>query len=77
MSAQPQYRPQTPDEAWRRRRDAGQPVWLAAAQLALAGHQRAGGLTARTTAVEEVTGRAPRTVRRFAEDHGEASRGAG
>ena len=72
-----EYRSQTPDEAWRRRRDAGQPVWLAAAQLAIAGYQREGGATARTTdTVEEVTGRPPRTVRQFAEDHTDALREA-
>lgn len=65
-----EYRAQSPDEAWRRRREAGQPVWRAAAQLAIAGYQRAGGPTARTTdTVEELLGRAPRTVQQFAEDH--------
>ena len=72
-----EYRPQTPDEAWRRRRDAGQPVWLVAAQLAIAGYQREEGATARTTnTVEEVTGRPPRSVQQFAEDHVDALRGA-
>ena len=65
-----EYRAETMDEAWRRRREAGQPVWLAAAQLAIAGYQRAGGPTARTTdTVEALTGRAPRTVEQFAGDH--------
>ncbi|MGK7312971.1 MAG: SDR family oxidoreductase [Candidatus Longimicrobiales bacterium M2_2A_002] len=72
-----EYRSQTPDEAWRRRRAAGQPVWLAAAQLAIAGYQREEGATARTTdTVAEVTGRPPRTVRQFAEDHVDPLRGA-
>lgn len=72
-----EYRVETPDEAWRRRRAAGQPVWLAAAQLAIAGYQRAGGPTARTTdTVEELTGRPARTVEEFAEDHVDALRSA-
>ena len=71
-----EYRPQTMDQAWRRRRDAGQPVWLAAAQLAIAGYQREEGATARTSdAVESVTGRPPRSFRQFAEDHIKALRG--
>lgn len=58
------------DEAWRRRRSAGQPVWLAAAQLAIAEYQRAGGPTERTTdTVERIVGRAPRTLERFVRDH--------
>ena len=70
-----EYRAETPDEAWRRRRDAGQPVWLAAAQLAIAGYQRQGGPTARTTdTVQEITGRPARTVGQFARDHIEALR---
>lgn len=67
-----EYRAQVLDEAWRRRRDAGQPVWLAAAQLAIAEYQRAGGPTALTTdTVEVITGRAPRTVEQFIRDHTE------
>lgn len=66
-----EYRAESFDQAWRRRRDAGQPVWLAAAQLAIAGYQRAGGPTAQTTdTVEAITGRAPRTVEQFARDYG-------
>ena len=67
-----EYRAASLDEAWRRRRDAGQSVWLAAAQLAIAEYQRAGGPTARTTdTVEVITGRAPRTVEQFVRDHTE------
>lgn len=67
-----EYRAASLDEAWRRRRDAGQPVWLAAAQLAIAEYQRAGGPTARTTdSVESITGRAPRTLEQFVRDHAE------
>ncbi|MDX1675373.1 MAG: SDR family oxidoreductase [Longimicrobiales bacterium] len=65
-----EYRSETPDEAWRRRREAGQPVWLAAAQLAIAGYQRQGGVTARTTdTVREVTGRPARPLETFVHDH--------
>ena len=72
-----EYNPQTPDEAWRRRRDADQPVWLVAAQLEIAGYQRDEGVTARTTnTVEELSGQPPRGLRRFAEDHVDALRGA-
>lgn len=61
---------ETLDEAWVRRRSAGQPTWLVAAQLALAEYQRAGGPTATTTdTVERLTGRRPRTVEEFAADH--------
>lgn len=68
-----EYVPETMDEAWERRRRAGDPVWLAAAQLAIAGYQRAGGPTERVTdTVEELTGRPPRRFRAFAEDHREA-----
>jgi uncharacterized protein YbjT (DUF2867 family) len=64
------------DEAWARRRAAGQPTWLVAAQLALAEYQRAGGPTARTTdTVERLTGRPPRTLEEFARDHADALRG--
>lgn len=64
------YVPETMDEAWRRRREAGQPVWLAAAQLAIAGYQREGGPTERVTdTVREILGREARTLREFVEDH--------
>lgn len=67
-----EYRAAPLDEAWRRRRDAGQPVWLAAAQLAIAEYQRAGGPTTRTTGtVETITGRAPRSIEQFVRDHAE------
>lgn len=74
-----EYVPQSVDEAWARRRAAGQPPWLAAAQLAIALYQRAGGPTARTTdTVERLTGRPARTLEAFAEDHAERLReGAG
>ncbi len=68
-----EYRPETEDEAWQRRRAAGQPSWLIAAQLAIAAYQRAGGPTERTTdAVERLTGRPARTFEQFAADHREA-----
>lgn len=64
------YRSESVDEAWERRRRAGQPPWLAAAQLEIARYQRAGGPTTRTTdAVQRLTGRLPRTLHQFAEDH--------
>jgi len=68
-----EYESQTIDEAWTRRRAAGQPPWLAAAQLAIAEYQRAGGPTERVTdTVERVTGKPARTLRDFAVDHREA-----
>lgn len=68
--------PESVDEAWARRRAAGQATWLVAAQLALAEYQRAGGPTARTTdTIERLTGRAPRTVEEFARDHADELRG--
>jgi uncharacterized protein YbjT (DUF2867 family) len=68
--------PESTEEAWARRRAAGQPTWLVAAQLALAEYQRAGGPTARTTdAIEWLTGRPPRTLEEFARDHAEELRG--
>ena len=70
------YVEESMDEAWRRRRAAGDPVWLVAAQLAIAGYQRRGGPTERTTdTVERLTGRPPRSLRTFAEDRAEALRG--
>lgn len=64
------HAPESLDEGWARRRAAGQPTWLAAAQLALAEYQRAGGATARTTdTVERITGRPARTLEAFARDH--------
>lgn len=75
MGRELEYRSETPDEAWRRRRAAGQPVWLAAAQLEIAAYQRAGGPTERTTdTVERITGRPARTVESFARDHADALR---
>lgn len=63
------------DEAWRRLRAAGEPPWRAAALLAIAGYQRAGGPTERVTdTVERITGRPARAFRRFAEDHAETLR---
>lgn len=71
-----EYVAETDDQMWSRLRSAGYPPWLAAAQVAIAGYQRAGGPTERTTAtVEELTGRPARTLREFAEDHVEALRG--
>lgn len=71
------YHAETADEAWTRRRAAGQPVWLAAAQLAIALYQREGGPTARTTdSVERISGRPPRTLEQFAADHFELLRGS-
>jgi len=72
------YVPEAVDEAWGRRRADGQPVWLAAAQLAIAQYQREGGPTERTTdTVERVLGRPPRTLEDFARDHEEALRSPG
>lgn len=69
------YVPETDDEAWGRLRAAGLPTWLVAARLALAGYQRAAGPTeAVTDAVERLTGRSPRTLHDFAEDHADALR---
>lgn len=57
-------------EQFARRRAAGQPTWLIAAQLAIAGYQRAGGPTERVTdTVERVTGRPARSFESFARDH--------
>lgn len=65
-----EYVSESMDEAWRRRREAGDPVWLVAAQLAIAGYQRAGGPTERVTDdVARLTGEPARTFRQFAEDH--------
>ncbi len=70
------YRRETLDEAWARLRREGMPTWHAAAQLALAEYQRAGGPTARTTdTVERLTGRAPRTLETFVRDHVDDFRG--
>ncbi|MEJ2187211.1 MAG: SDR family oxidoreductase [Gemmatimonadota bacterium] len=64
------YVAETLDEAWTRRRAAGQPAWLVAAQLALAEYQRAGAATAQTTdTVQRVTGRPARTLEAFARDY--------
>ncbi len=72
------YVPEDMDDAWARRRAAGQPVWLAAAQLAIAGYQREGGPTERTTGtVERILGRPPRSLEDFARDHVEALRSPG
>jgi uncharacterized protein YbjT (DUF2867 family) len=61
---------ETVDESWARRRAAGQPTWMVAAQLAIAEYQRAGGLTARTVDdMARITGGRPRTVEEFAADH--------
>lgn len=69
------YVPETMDEAWERLRAAGRPPWLVASLLAIAGYQRGGGATERVTdAVERLTGRPPRTLREFAEDHSEELR---
>lgn len=64
------YVAESNDEAWARLRSAGYPVWLTAAQLAIAEYQRAGGPTERTTdTVAEITGQQPHTLRDFARDH--------
>jgi uncharacterized protein YbjT (DUF2867 family) len=68
--------PESIDQAWVRRRAAGQPAWLAAAQLAIAEYQRAGGPTERTTdTVARIAGRAPYTLEAFAHDHAARLRG--
>lgn len=65
-----EFRDETPDQAFARRRAAGQPVWLTAAQLAIAGYQRAGGPTAKTTdTVERLTGRPATDLEAWAADH--------
>jgi uncharacterized protein YbjT (DUF2867 family) len=64
------YVPETEDEAWQRMRSAGEPVWRAAAMLALAEYQRAGGPTERTTStVKDLTGREARSFEQFAREH--------
>lgn len=69
------YVAESMDAAWRRRRAGGQPVWLAAAQLAIAGYQRAGGPTERVTdTLETLVGRPSRSLREFARDHLQAIR---
>ena len=65
-----EYVPETEDDTWHRLHGAGEPPWLVAGRLALAEYQRAGGGTDIVTdAVEDLTGRPPRTFREFAEDH--------
>lgn len=69
------YVAESMDEAWSRLRAAGDPVWLVAARLAIAGYQRGGGPTERVTdTVERLVGRPPRSFRRFAEDHADRLR---
>lgn len=70
------YVAESPDEARSRMTAEGLPDWLTAAQLAIAGYQRAGGATEQTTdTVEAILGRPPRTFRDFARDHAGAFRG--
>jgi uncharacterized protein YbjT (DUF2867 family) len=65
-----EYIPESDDSAWQRLRAAGLPPWRVAALLAIAGYQRAGGATAVVTdAVQRLTGRPPRSLRQFVEDH--------
>ena len=65
-----EYVPESDDAAWQRLRAAGMPPWRVAALLAIAGYQRAGGATAVVTdTVQRLTGRPPRTLRDFVEDH--------
>lgn len=69
------YVAESMDEAWSRLRAAGDPVWLVAARLAIAGYQRGGGPTERVTdTVERLLGRPPRSFRQFAEDHADPLR---
>jgi uncharacterized protein YbjT (DUF2867 family) len=69
-NTQLRYVPETEDEAWQRMRRAGEPVWRAAAMLALAEYQRMGGATERTTStVRDLTGREARTFEQFAREH--------
>jgi uncharacterized protein YbjT (DUF2867 family) len=71
-----EYVNESDDDAWRRLRAAGMPPWRVAALLAIAGYQRAGGATALVTdTVWQLTGRPPRTLREFAEDHANELRG--
>ena len=63
------YVPESEDEAWQRMRRAGEPPWRAAALLAIAEYQRAGGATERTTStVKDLTGREARTFEQFARE---------
>lgn len=67
-----EYRSETEVEAFRRLHEAGLPAWHVGARLALAEYQRAGGGTGIVTdAVEELTGRPPRSLRDFVQDHAE------
>lgn len=69
------YVAESMDEAWSRLRAAGDPVWLVAARLAIAGYQRGGGPTERVTdTVERLVGRPSRSFRGFAEDHADRLR---
>lgn len=66
------YVPESDDDAWARMRAEGKPTWLVAAQLAIAGYQRAGGPTERVTDdVERILGRPATDVETFARDHAE------
>lgn len=70
------YVAETYDQTWVRRRLLGDPPWLIAAQLALAGYQREGGGTdIITDAVDRIAGRPPHTFSEFARDHASSFRG--
>lgn len=69
------YVPETDDEAWARMRAEGKPTWFVAAQLAIAGYQRAGGPTERVTdTVERILGRPATDLETFVRDHAERFR---
>jgi uncharacterized protein YbjT (DUF2867 family) len=58
------------DEARARLTKAGQPAWLVDSLLAIAAYQRAGGPTETiTSVVADLTGKAPRTLAKFARDY--------
>lgn len=58
------------EETWKRIYDTGKPTWLIAGQLALYNYWRDGGTTAKTTnAVEQITGKAPRSFTDFVREY--------
>lgn len=64
------YYPLTPEQEGERLRKIGIPDDIVESLLALAAYQKAGGPTARVTdSVEQILGRAPRTVREFVRDY--------
>lgn len=69
------YRPISPEEARARMEARGMSQFLIDANLALAAYQKAGGPTERVSDdVARILGRAPRTIRDFAQDYADAFR---